>query len=131
MVDPDIHWALLCAACYIPEIVDHIYIYVKYHMLYVAFWARAVCMPLRGTGQCGGGVAGQGALPFSKEFPWSAWNGPLKRSGSMGRCLGSLFPDPWEDPKSRSTLRFHNLQHRSTRVQNWGIYFLEDPRVWV
>ena len=31
-------------------------------------------------------------------------------------------PDPWADPKCRSTLGFCNLHHRSTRVQNWGIY---------
>ena len=35
--------------------------------------------------------------------------------------------DTPEDPKSRSTFGFCNLHHRSTRVQNWGMYFL-DPR---
>ena len=34
---------------------------------------------------------------------------------------------PWEDPKSRSTLNFFHLHHRSTRVQNRGIYFLDPP----
>ena len=37
-------------------------------------------------------------------------------------------PESWgPDPKSRSTLGFHNLQHRSIRAQNWGIYFLDPP----
>ena len=35
------------------------------------------------------------------------------------------YPDPWADPKSRSTLGFYNLHHRSTRVQN--IYLLDPP----
>ena len=38
------------------------------------------------------------------------------------------FPHPWADPKSRSMLGFYNLHHRSIRVQNWGIYFLDPPR---
>ena len=33
-------------------------------------------------------------------------------------------PDPWADPKSRSTSGFLNLHHRSIGVQNWGIYNL-------
>ena len=40
----------------------------------------------------------------------------------------TTYPDPWVDPKSRSTLRFCNLHHRSIRVQNWGLYFLDPPR---
>ena len=36
-------------------------------------------------------------------------------------------PDPWADPQSRSTLRFYNLHHRSTGVQNWEFYFLDPP----
>ena len=40
------------------------------------------------------------------------------------------MPDPWPDPKSRSTLGFYNFHHRSTGVQNWGIYSLDPPRVW-
>ena len=35
------------------------------------------------------------------------------------------YPYPWADPKSRSTLQFYNLRHRNTRVQNWGISFLD------
>ena len=38
------------------------------------------------------------------------------------------YPDPWEDPKSRSTLGFYSLHHRSIRAQNWGIYFSDPPR---
>ena len=43
-------------------------------------------------------------------------------------CFFHASPDPWADPKSRSTLRFYNLHHRRTGVQNWGIYFLDPPR---
>ena len=38
-----------------------------------------------------------------------------------------MLPDAWADPKSRSTLGFCNLHHRSSRAQNWGIYFLDPP----
>ena len=38
-----------------------------------------------------------------------------------------MYPHPWADPKSRSTLGFYNLHHRSTGVQNWGIYVLDPP----
>ena len=37
------------------------------------------------------------------------------------------IPDPQEDPKSRSPLGFHSLHHRSSRVQNGEIYFLDPP----
>ena len=48
----------------------------------------------------------------------------------FGDFLGDLFlhprglwvavnPDPWADPQSRSSLRFHTLHHRSCGVQNW------------
>ena len=37
-------------------------------------------------------------------------------------CLPN--PDPWAEPKCRSTLGFYNLHHRSIRIQNWGIYLL-------
>ena len=37
------------------------------------------------------------------------------------------FPDPCAHPKSRSTLGFYKLRHRSTRVQKWGIYLLDPP----
>ena len=43
------------------------------------------------------------------------------------RKEGSI-PNHWTDPKSRATLRFCNLHHRSIRVQNWEIYFLHPPR---
>ena len=33
-----------------------------------------------------------------------------------------MFPYPWEDPKSRSTLGFYNLHRRSIRILNSGIY---------
>ena len=32
------------------------------------------------------------------------------------------------DPKSRSTLKFCNLHHRSIRVQNGGLHFLDPPK---
>ena len=32
---------------------------------------------------------------------------------------GILYRDPWADPKSRSTLGFQNLHHRTTGVQHW------------
>ena len=40
-------------------------------------------------------------------------------------CLETNFapsnaPDPWADPKSRSTSGFHNLHHRGIGVKNWG-----------
>ena len=28
----------------------------------------------------------------------------------------------------KSTLGFHNLHHRSLRIQNWGLYFLDPVR---
>ena len=31
------------------------------------------------------------------------------------------IPDPWVDPKSRSTLRLRNLHQRSVRVQKQGV----------
>ena len=34
------------------------------------------------------------------------------------------LPDPWADPKSRSTLGFHNLHDRNIRIQNWGLWIL-------
>ena len=40
----------------------------------------------------------------------------------------NTYSDPWADPKSRSTLEFHNLDHRSIGVQNWGLYFVDPPR---
>ena len=36
----------------------------------------------------------------------------------------SPTPEFWADPKGRSTLRFHNPHHGSTRVRNWGIYLV-------
>ena len=41
--------------------------------------------------------------------------------------LVRLAPDPWADPKSRSTLGLYNLHRRSSGAQNWGIYFLDHP----
>ena len=35
-----------------------------------------------------------------------------------------LNQDPLENQRSRSTLRFGSLHHRSARVENWGIYLL-------
>ena len=37
-------------------------------------------------------------------------------------------PDPWADPKSRSTLGFYNLHHRRTRVQHLGVLLFESSR---
>ena len=45
-----------------------------------------------------------------------------------GPYLG-LTQTPWADPKGRSTSGFHNLHHRSTRVQNWGFYLGVDGRL--
>ena len=33
--------------------------------------------------------------------------------------MGTLIPDPWEDPKSRSTLGFCNLHRRGICIQSW------------
>ena len=38
--------------------------------------------------------------------------------------------DLWADARSRCTLGFCNLHHRSTRMQNSGFYFL-DPGIWI
>ena len=46
------------------------------------------------------------------------------------RQMGPTDPDPWADPKSRSTIGFCNLHHRIARVQNLGIYFWILPGVW-
>ena len=43
----------------------------------------------------------------------------LYTEGSLGK---PAYSDPWADPKSRSTLKLHNLHHRSTRVQKRGLY---------
>ena len=37
-------------------------------------------------------------------------------------------PGPLADPKSRSPLGCCDLHRRSTRLQNWGDYFLDPPR---
>ena len=42
-----------------------------------------------------------------------------------------VFPDPWVDPKRRSTFWFCNLHHGRIRVQHLGIYFADPPGVWV
>ena len=39
----------------------------------------------------------------------------------------TIYPDPWEDPTSRSTLRSCNLHCRCIRVQNWRFYVLDPP----
>ena len=39
-----------------------------------------------------------------------------------GPAGSAIEVEPWADPKSRSTLRFYNLHHRSVRVQNWRLY---------
>ena len=39
-------------------------------------------------------------------------------------CLGHLNPDPWADPKSRSTLGLRNLHNKSIRTENCGFYLL-------
>ena len=36
-------------------------------------------------------------------------------------------PDPWADPKCRSTSGFYNLHHRNIGVQNQGIDFSDSP----
>ena len=41
--------------------------------------------------------------------------------------VGYPNPDSWPDPKCRSPIELCNLRHRSTRVQNWGICFLDPP----
>ena len=38
-----------------------------------------------------------------------------------------FFPDPWADPKRRSSLGFYTLHHGTIRAHNWGIYFLDPP----
>ena len=56
--------------------------------------------------------------------------GSSKRGASKMRAqlvLQKYTPNPWADPKSRSTLGFWNLHHRSIGVQNWGLYFLDPP----
>ena len=46
----------------------------------------------------------------------------LGRRQSAGRAArNSSLKDPWADPKSRSTIRFHSQPHRNIRVQNWGV----------
>ena len=52
-------------------------------------------------------------------------NTPKKKRTYTLRLRVDRFPDPWADPKSRSTFGFHYLHHRSTRLQNWGINFLD------
>ena len=54
------------------------------------------------------------------------WYSHMQHSGNS-----TIYPDPWADPNSRSTLRFCNLHHRSTRVQNWGSTVWILPGVWV
>ena len=49
--------------------------------------------------------------------------------------LREPYPNPWADPKSKSSLGVHNLHHGSIRMVNWGVYFLDLPRglgsMWV
>ena len=55
------------------------------------------------------------------------WSEPTPLAPSLWDDPSFDNPDPWADPKSRSTLGFYNLQRRSTGVQNWWIYFLDPP----
>ena len=57
---------------------------------------------------------------------------PIKTSQEAKEYPWATYPDPWADPKSRSTLGLYNLNHRSTRAQNWGgSTFWILPGVWV
>ena len=49
---------------------------------------------------------------------------------SLSKLGDKHNPDLWADPKSRSTLGFHNLHHRSIGVQNRGFYLLDPPGAW-
>ena len=42
---------------------------------------------------------------------------------------GKTEPDHWADPKRGSILELHNLRHRSTRVQNWKSFGIQQG-VW-
>ena len=63
-------------------------------------------------------------------FGWSQDSDQSRRARAVGELLRHTcdFPDPWADPKSRSTLGFCNLHHRAIRIQNWGFYFLDPLR---
>ena len=45
----------------------------------------------------------------------------------MDKGKHAYCPDPWADPKSRSTLGFCTLHYRSIRALHWGIYCLDPP----
>ena len=52
---------------------------------------------------------------------------PVRDHGSFGLAI-LPYPDPRENPTSRSTLGFHNLHHISIRAPNWGFYISDPPR---
>ena len=62
-----------------------------------------------------------------RMFMWSF--GALKvLVAKAGAVVGIVHLRPWAGSKSRSTLGFYNLHHRSIGVQNWGLYCLDPPR---
>ena len=102
-----------------PRIQD-IYTYIIYMYIYIQtvqafFWA-----PWRSR---------QTRLYLQDLAPLAS-SAKVAASSLMGLQVSNPHPNPnpWADPKSRSISRFCNLHHRSIRVQNWGIYFLDPPR---
>ena len=61
-----------------------------------------------------GDLPARGSRPEPQDPPAATWD--------------TVALHPWADPKSRSTLGFHNLCHWGTGVQNWGFYFLDPSR---
>ena len=67
----------------------------------------------------------QGCQGIGVLFVWRSQG----RSSCWERCWSVFLrrfhtPEPWEDPKSRSSLGFYNLHHGRIRVHNWGIYVI-------
>ena len=60
------------------------------------------------------------SCPCCFPFDPGSWQEPAARC-AVDHCSIYSFPDPWADPKSRSTLGLYNLYHRCARVWNWAV----------
>ena len=128
----------LCIHLYI-HIRVYIYIYTYVYM-YTLFWDPLELGPLVALARLllqGVDLRGAPALREALLVPGAAQkvhvSEPLEESKQVDPPLGSdieIDTDTNVDisSKSRATLRFYNLHHRRSRVQNWRFYLLEPPR---
>ena len=64
---------------------------------------------------------------FSDLVGWALSLPNIQGNYSLNFQSNIDFPEPLQDPKRRSTLGLYNLHHRSIRIQNWGLHFLDPP----